>query len=207
MRIRPEFALRRPSAVERFDETDDESAGGRPDVAAEVPCEMRLVVEPDRDGDVGDGLALEEQRSSRVDPPADHVPVRGDAERARERTHEVSGRGVQRPTCVGEHDPVEPVLVEEFAELTCDLVRGTNRVVRSARSEVVEEPLRGDRQRALDLERVRTLLHGAVNARHRVNDRPVLGVGAIDGGAGGVRRPALGMRPQAMDVTEGSMLR
>src|SRR5262245_66420889 len=108
--------------------------------------------------------------------------MRGDAERARERTHEVSGRGVQRPARLGERDQVEPVLVEELAELAGDLGRGTNRVRRSRRSEVMDEPLRGDRQRALDLQRIRTPLDGTMNPCYGADDRRVLRVRAIDGG-------------------------
>jgi hypothetical protein len=71
-------------------------------VVAELPGEMRLVVEAHLDGDLRDRLAIEQPPPRGIDAAPDHVAVRRDPEGAGEATDQMRRRHVEDAAGFGE---------------------------------------------------------------------------------------------------------
>ena len=103
-----------------------EPSGRGADVSLEVPGEMRLIVEADTHGHLRDRLTLQQAATRRVDAATEQVAMRRDAERSGEASHQMRGRHVEDALRLPQRQRLEPMLVEEVAEI------GRNEVRRSA---------------------------------------------------------------------------
>lgn len=77
---------------------------------------MRLVVKPDRGGDVGRPHSVEQQTPGRINPAPGQVPVRRQAELPTERAHQMCRIGVENPRGLVEGQSDFDAAVEEIAQ-------------------------------------------------------------------------------------------
>jgi hypothetical protein len=80
-----------------------------------VPVQVGLVVEADGRRDVGDRLAVEQPAAGGLDPAADEVAVRRQAELPAEAAHQVRRVGVQQRARLAQGDAVGQPAVQQVA--------------------------------------------------------------------------------------------
>ena len=97
-----------------------EPSGRCPEYFAEMPGEVRLVVEAGFHGDRGRRCAVEQQSSREVDSPAGHIAVWRCSELCREGAREVTGVGTQEPAGLSECDAVDKTSLEQIAQTSGD---------------------------------------------------------------------------------------
>jgi hypothetical protein len=110
-----------------------------------MPVQMRLIVESDRNRDVGGPHAVQQQATGPLEAPADQVPVRRHAELPRECPDKMGGMGVQDDARLIQSQAGIELRVEKVPQLTGQpLVRHPRRRGRN----VVDKVLRGARMHA-----------------------------------------------------------
>lgn len=148
-----------------------------------MPGEMRLIVEADTHGHLRDRLTLQQAATRRIDAATEQVGVRRDTERPGEAPHQMRGRHVEDAFRLPQRQRLEPMLVEEVAQIGRNEVRRSADVVDGSIPEMVSEPGPKDGQHDLGREWLPRLLQHAVERMESPDERGILDVGIVDGPA------------------------
>lgn len=155
----------------------------RSNVSAEMPREVRLIVEAHAGRHLRDRLSVEESPSRLVDPSRHDVSVRGDPEGPGEASHEVRGRHVEDPPGLRQGQCPGETLIEELPKIGGDALVGTFDRFGDPLSEMPSEPRAHERKPGLGLERFVSIREHAMKRLDVSDDRAVLDVRFVDGPA------------------------
>jgi hypothetical protein len=146
-----------------------------------MPMQVRLVMEPDGDRDIGGRFAGEQAGASGLDAAPGEVAMGREPVRAGEAPHQVGRVGVQQGGGIAQHEPWDGAGIEQVPQVRGEPVgRGLDRRC----AQVPTDPVADQGEPALGLERGAAHVERPVQLVDARAEQPVVEARGADGGTG-----------------------
>lgn len=152
------------------------------EVPHEVPCQVRLVVEPDLESYLGGALPGQQQTSRAIDAATGQIDVRRQPERPGERADQVAWVSLKQLRCFAQGQATRRSRVQQVAQIFGE-ARSVPGFQGRVAAEMVVHPVTNEGETALGLECVRWMSQCHMQLVDTSAQQRILEVRLVDGGS------------------------